>query len=368
MAFGSLAFALLLAFAEARPAQAAEDELRVERPAAGRSLVIDTEPGQRYVIAFDPNEAQVRIEGQNFVLVFPDGARIAFRKYIWLARSGQAPPLRVGDVDLDPDVILGQAVVMSGGQGGGPTTLGTGARSSGVTETAPVSVRYAGRGFLFPCEREPGGHGLYSYLLFPLAPQEARGAAYARLKAVIGGFLEETDAIAQLEARGVPRSEIGALYAPVDPYALGRDCATPLGDTERMAYRSAHERLSGGMIAQYEAMHGRYDVARARRLLDRLGLGGEGPFIVSAPTPILNAEEVARQSVVVQDLSRLPTRLLQGWVARFKDRIARQSGRAQQMSEVLAGLRKSLAQAAASAGYEESAVAGAVEMLPNVRQ
>ncbi len=356
---------MLLALALAQPARAADGEIRVERPAAGKSLVIDTEPGRRYVIAFDPNEAQVRIEGQNFVLVFADGARIAFRKYILLARSGQAPPLRVGDVDLDPDVILGQAVVLSGAQAGSQT----GARPSGVTETAPVSVRYAGRGFLLPCESAPEGHGLYSYLLFKLAPQEARGAARTRLKAAIGGFLEETDAIAELEARGVPRSEIDALYAPVDPFGWDLDCATaPLGDGERMAYRSAHERLSGGMIAQYEAMHGRYDVARARRLLQMLGLGGEGPYILSAPAPILDAEEVARDRVVVQDLSRVPARLIRSWVVRFKDRIARRSGGAKQMSEVLTGLRKDLADVAAASGYDERAIAGALGMLPDVRE
>ena len=361
----SLVCAMLLALAVARPAQAVDGEVRVERPAAGKSRVIDTEPGRRYVIAFDPNEAQVRIEGQNFVLVFADGARIAFRKYILLARSGQAPPLRVGDVDLDPDVILGQAVVLSRGQG----AVATGARPGGGTETVPVSVRYAGRGYLFACESAPAGHALYSYLLFTLAPREARGAARGRIKAAIRGFLEETDAIAELEARGVPRGEIDALYAPVDPFGWERDCATePLGDAERMAYRSQHERLSGGMIAQYEAMHGQYDAARARRLLERLGLRGEGPYILSSTAPFLDAEEVAPDRVVVQDLSRLPNRLIRSWVLRFKDRIARRSGRATQVSEVLTGLRKDLAEAAAASGYDARATAGAVGRLSDVRE
>ena len=102
---------------EEETAEEAEAEgTPVERPAAGETVEFPPQPGGRYVIGFEPTDAQVDIEGNDFVLRFDDGGRIVFQNLVGMAQAGDAPVLRVGGVDIGGAAILGQAIALSGEQ------------------------------------------------------------------------------------------------------------------------------------------------------------------------------------------------------------------------------------------------------------
>jgi len=88
----------------------------VNRPPAGQTVEVPVQPGERYVIDFDPTEAQVVIDGDDFILVFADGGRIVFPSLVPMAESANSPVLQVGGVDIGGDVILAQARALSGEQ------------------------------------------------------------------------------------------------------------------------------------------------------------------------------------------------------------------------------------------------------------
>ena len=87
----------------------AENVVEIEQPAPGQTTQITAEPGLIYVMNFDPNLAQVLIQGQSFVLLFASGAQIVFENLIGLAAQGLAPFLRVGGVNIGGDIVLAQA-------------------------------------------------------------------------------------------------------------------------------------------------------------------------------------------------------------------------------------------------------------------
>ena len=118
------------AIVDAPPADAPPGSVAVNRPAPGQTIEIETLAGQRYVINFDPTEAQVQIDGNDFILVFDDGGRVVFDNLISLAQDGNAPILRVGGTDIGGDVIVGQALALTGQQ----TTLETAAGPEAGTE------------------------------------------------------------------------------------------------------------------------------------------------------------------------------------------------------------------------------------------
>ena len=141
--------------------------IAVSRPAAGEQLNIVAEPGQRYIIDFDPTEAQVEIQGNNFVLLFEDGGQVVFQNLVGLAEAGNAPVLRVQGVDIGGDVILGQAVALSAEQptletAAGETDAGEGPQGSGENRysdnfgdliallNAQPDIPYVERGFGTP--------------------------------------------------------------------------------------------------------------------------------------------------------------------------------------------------------------------------
>ena len=119
---------------EAQPeAQAAAvNQIIVNKPPAGQAVTIEAQGGLLYVMAFDPNLAQVQIQGQDFVLLFGDGSQIVFQNLVGLAQIGQAPLLQVGGITIGGAVILAQAEAL-GNQpdGSGPPTLETAAGGQG---------------------------------------------------------------------------------------------------------------------------------------------------------------------------------------------------------------------------------------------
>ena len=118
---------------------ASQAETMVNRPAAGQTVEVPVQPGERYVIDFDPTEAQVVIDGDDFILLFADGGRIVFPNLVPMAESANSPVLEVGGVDIGGDVIIAQARALSGEQptletAAGDTAAGPDAQGSGANE------------------------------------------------------------------------------------------------------------------------------------------------------------------------------------------------------------------------------------------
>lgn len=118
--------------AAAQPEVVAENEVEVDKPAAGETTRVAAAAGQIYVMNFDPNLAQVLIQGQDFVLLFADGGQIVFQNLVGLAAQGLAPFLRVGGLNIGGDVILAQARALADEQDDqGLPTLETAAGPTG---------------------------------------------------------------------------------------------------------------------------------------------------------------------------------------------------------------------------------------------
>ena len=115
-----------------QPEVVAENEVQVDKPAPGETERVAAEAGQIYVMNFDPNLAQVLIQGQDFVLLFADGSQIVFQNLVGLAAQGLAPFLRVGGLNIGGDIILAQARALADEQDDqGLPTLETAAGPTG---------------------------------------------------------------------------------------------------------------------------------------------------------------------------------------------------------------------------------------------
>ena len=212
------------AAAEEAPAEEAPpaDGVPVARPLAGQTIEITSEPGQRYVILFDPTEAQVQIDGGNFSLLFEDGGRVVFQNLISQAQAGTAPILQVGGTDISGEVIVGQALALTGEQ----TTLDT---AAGPTEGGD--------------EGEGGGASRYSdnfgdiisvLNAQPDIPYVDLAFGLTELEVIdLDPLVEDTPSIplpslfanpafVTVSERFLPpRSPEGSLFNPADPFPIG---------------------------------------------------------------------------------------------------------------------------------------------------
>ena len=75
-------------------------EQLVGRPAPGDSVEISAEPGQTYVLDFDPSQARALVEGDNLILVFEDGGQIVFENLVNLAQLEDGPSIQYADMDI----------------------------------------------------------------------------------------------------------------------------------------------------------------------------------------------------------------------------------------------------------------------------
>ena len=75
-------------------------EQLVGRPAPGDSVEISAEPGQTYVLDFDPSQARALVEGDNLILVFEDGGQIVFEDLVNLAQLEDGPSIQYADMDI----------------------------------------------------------------------------------------------------------------------------------------------------------------------------------------------------------------------------------------------------------------------------
>src|SRR5690606_10319225 len=118
----------------------AGETVTVTRPAPGQTVEIQAVAGQTYVLSFPPGDAQVQIQGDNFVLAFDDhgdgtpDSQVVFLNLVSAAEAGEAPTFQIAGVDIGSEVLLGQALALAGeGEvplddvAAGPDGLGSGA-------------------------------------------------------------------------------------------------------------------------------------------------------------------------------------------------------------------------------------------------
>ncbi|WP_340119433.1 type I secretion C-terminal target domain-containing protein [Pelagibius sp. 7325] len=119
----------------------AGEAIVVDRPAPGQTVEIQTVAGQTYVLNFAPGDAQVLVEGDNFVLAFDDNgdgtpdSQIVFLDLASVVEAGDAPTFQIAGNDIGADVLLGQALALAG-QGEAPldeVAAGPGAVGGGTS-------------------------------------------------------------------------------------------------------------------------------------------------------------------------------------------------------------------------------------------
>jgi len=72
----------------------------VGRPAPGETVEISAQPGQTYVLDFDPSQARALVEGDNLILVFEDGGQIVFENLVNLAQLEDSPSIQYAGADI----------------------------------------------------------------------------------------------------------------------------------------------------------------------------------------------------------------------------------------------------------------------------
>ena len=88
----------------------------IHKPAPGEIVIISAAPGQRHVINFDTSAAQVRVAGDNLILIFKDGGRIEFENLAALAQSENAPVFAIAGSEVPGGALFGTALAYAEGE------------------------------------------------------------------------------------------------------------------------------------------------------------------------------------------------------------------------------------------------------------
>src|SRR3546814_216776 len=111
-------------------------------PAAGQTDVVRLGPGERFELAANPAGVSLVVEGNNLVLGFDlngDGTPDSFvmlEDLVLAAGSTNPPILMVAGESIGVDLLIGNALALSGPQSGGPgATLDTAAGEAGAQGT-----------------------------------------------------------------------------------------------------------------------------------------------------------------------------------------------------------------------------------------
>lgn len=134
-------------------------------------------------------------------------------------------------------------------------------------------------------------YGYYSYLIFGSNAAANRSSRLAAARAYLDQFPPVTDR----ELRDVPARELNVFVAPI----VDRDSLP----------KSAEELLT------------KYDYWYALNLLRRVGREGDGIYIVSYPTALDVLSLPNPNEVVIQDLSAVPTNLIELWILEFRRQV-----------------------------------------------
>ncbi|MFQ5775684.1 MAG: hypothetical protein ACE5GS_14275, partial [Kiloniellaceae bacterium] len=128
----------ILSGAEGAEALVGQAEILVAQPGPGEAITIAAEAGQRYVIDFDPEAAQVRVAGDDLILIFPDGGRIVFADLGQAVQAADAPVFEIAGTPIPGATLFAQAVAMSEAA---PVTFETAAAPAGPIGTG--ETRYS---------------------------------------------------------------------------------------------------------------------------------------------------------------------------------------------------------------------------------
>ena len=109
----------------------------IHKPAPGEIIVVGAAPGQRHVINFNTSAAQVRVEGDNLILIFKDDGRIVFENLAALAQSQNAPVFAIAGREVPGGALFGKARAFAGGE--------IGPKPAATLETVARAVRTPGR-------------------------------------------------------------------------------------------------------------------------------------------------------------------------------------------------------------------------------
>ncbi|GAB4394091.1 MAG: hypothetical protein Tsb0032_16060 [Kiloniellaceae bacterium] len=92
----------------------------ISRPAPGQIVEIQSVAGRTYALDFPAGDAQVEVDGDNFILGFDDDgdgtpdSQLVFLDMVPLSRTDDAPVFQIAGADVGSEVLLGQALVLAG--------------------------------------------------------------------------------------------------------------------------------------------------------------------------------------------------------------------------------------------------------------
>jgi hypothetical protein len=104
----------VLTGAEGAEALVGQATVVVQAPATGAVDTIPMHAGDRYVINFDPNAAQIQVAGDDLVLTFANGGQIVFQGVGSVDPALESPIFEIAGTDVPAAVLYQQAVALAG--------------------------------------------------------------------------------------------------------------------------------------------------------------------------------------------------------------------------------------------------------------
>jgi hypothetical protein len=123
--------------ADAPGGSASEDAVdfaSVHRPEPGETLVVPIEAGLLLVVEFNPANAGFTIEGDDFVLILEDGARVVFEGLVSAAQGEDAPTVQIAGISIGADVLIDQALALAGADEAIEAAAGEDGEDEGVAD------------------------------------------------------------------------------------------------------------------------------------------------------------------------------------------------------------------------------------------
>ncbi len=299
-------------------AEPAKTVIEIQRPASGEVRQIEVPANATLKLLFDAKQAELIVEDEDLVIWFPDGDALIVLQHLFLRRNLSAVYLVIDGETLHAGELVDR-LLPAGATGGGSHPIteidpSAGGDTGGGTSLPNLSdLRHTGRDLLFPLEIERQGHPLYSYLLFAGASREEREER-ARFKSAVKAFVGQVRTTEALEKSGAERASINIFYAPLKEIF---EDTSPASMRLHFAQRSDEE--------QIEILTRLYDYARAEVLMGQLRLRGNGPFIVSVLRPLSEGAVDRDEAFLVQDLSRVPPKLVGLWIDEFKRQVVQEA-------------------------------------------
>ena len=128
----------------------------VDRPGPGEVIEVAAAPGQTYVLNFDPAIVEIRVVGNDLVLIFPDGGQIVLLGLGGIGPGDSPPIFEIAGEAIPGDALFAQAVALTTPGEAAPGTVPT-------LETAAGQAAAVGTG----ATRYSDDHGQVIDLLDP---------------------------------------------------------------------------------------------------------------------------------------------------------------------------------------------------------